>query len=433
MPKKARELSALEVRRLSEKIGFHAVGGVAGLHLDVSSPSASSWILRVVIGDDRPDLGLGPFPEISVALARDKAREARELIRQGIDPRQAKKDAATALRAATARALTFEEAAKACHTAKSAEFSSTKHSNDWINSLKTHAFPVLARVPVNEVDLPHLVKVLEPIWTTKTETATRVRQRIESTLDWATVSKFRSGDNPARWDGNLEHALAKPSRVREDTRHHPALPWPRMGEFMADLRKKSGMGARALEFAILTTARSIEVRGATWPEIDLKAKLWTVPAARIKGRRIHRVPLSQPAIDLLKALPRLEGSPYVFSAAKGGGQLSDMTLSKAIKDMHEAQIARGGEGYLDPEMNAIATPHGTARSSFKDWCRNRATQFADEVSELQIAHVNSDATRAAYARDQLLALRRQLMPMWAKHCGTVPRKVAKRVPVQRKN
>ncbi len=405
MPKKARELSALEVKRLSGNLGFHAVGGVAGLHLAVTSDSASSWILRVVIGENRADLGLGSYPEIGVAQARDKAREAREQIRRGIDPREAKKAAASALRAATARALTFEAAAKACHVAKASEFRNSKHKDDWINSLERYAFPDLGSVPVAEIDLPHLVKVLEPIWTTKTETATRVRQRIESVLAWATVNKFRSGDNPARWKGNLEHALPKPAKVRKVT-HHAALPWHDVGTFMIDLRKREGMGARALEFAILTAARSGEVRGATWNEIDFRAKVWAVPAERMKAGKPHRVPLSEPALKLLKALPRFEGSPHIFPAARGG-MLSDMSISAVTR-----------------RMGLDVVPHGF-RSSFKDWCRT-STAYPDEVSELALAHVNSDATRAAYARDELLQQRRKLMADWAKYCGTVARKAKRR-------
>ena len=410
MPKKARELSALEVKRLSGSLGFHAVGGVAGLHLAVTSDSASSWILRVVVGEDRPDLGLGPYPEIGVAQARDKARAAREQIRRGIDPREAKKAAASALRAATARALTFQAAAEACHISKASEFRNAKHKDDWISSLERYAFPDLGSVPVAEIDLPHLVKMLKPIWTTKTETATRVRQRIESVLAWASVNKFRSGDNPARWKGNLEHALPKPSKVKR-VEHHAALPWQEIGTFMADLRKREGIGARALEFAILTAARSGEVRGATWDEIDLKAKLWTIPASRMKANKTHRVPLSEPAIKLLKALPRLEGSPYVFAAVRGG-MLSDMSISAVTR-----------------RMGVDVVPHGF-RSSFKDWCRS-STAYPDEVSELAMAHVNNDATRSAYARDELLPQRQRLMAEWAKYCSTVRRKAATVVPLRR--
>lgn len=429
MPKRAPELSALEVKRLSGKIGFHAVGGVAGLHLDVSAPTASSWILRVVIGDDRPDLGLGSYPEIGVAQARDKARKLREDIRNGIDPRKVKKEAAAALRSAAAKAMTFEKAARTYYALKEAEFSSDKYRHDWISSLERHVFPDLGPVDVAEIDLPQIVKVLSPIWRQITETATRIRQRIESVLDWATVNKFRTGENPARWNGNMEHALAKPAKVRRKTRHHPALPWQLMGIFMEDLRTKGGTGARALEFKILTTGRSEQVREAVWNEIHFDQKLWVVPVSRMKGDLELKVPLTEPAIRLLRALPRMVGSSYIFPSAKGG-PLSDNTLSKLMKDMHRADVKRGGEGYWDPIQKAIATPHGTARSSFKDWCRNCATQFQDEVSELQLAHVNDDKTRAAYARDQLIALRRKLLPLWAKHCATVPRKGSKVVPIR---
>lgn len=421
MPKKAPELSALKVKQLSKDIGFHAVGGVAGLHLSVTSPNASSWILRVVIGDGRPDLGLGSYPEVGVADAREEARRLKRDIRNGIDPRKAKKEAAAAQRAAAAKAMTFEVAARTYFALKSVEFSNDKYRHDWISSLERHVFPDLGAVDVAEIDLPQVVNVLKPIWGQITETATRVRQRIESVLDWAAVNKVRSGENPARWNGNMEHALAKPTKVRRKVRHHPALPWQRMGVFMQDLRTRQGMGPRALEYSVLTTGRSEQVREAAWDEIDFKHKLWTIPAERMKGDLELKVPLTEPAIRLLRALPRMADSPLIFPSAKGG-PLSNNTLSKLMKDMHRADVKHGGEGYWDPVQKAIATPHGTARSSFKDWCRNCATQFQDEVSELQLAHVNDDKTRVAYARDQLLALRRKLMPLWAKHCETVPRK-----------
>jgi integrase len=409
MPKKPPELSALHVKRLAATIGFHAVGGVAGLYLAVTSETASSWILRVVVGDSRADLGLGSYPEIGVAQARDRAREARDQIRRGIDPRHAKKAAAAALRGAVAKSLTFEAAAKARHAAKVSEFRNAKHKVDWLSSLERYAFPIIGSTPVAEIELPHIVRVLEPIWTTKTETATRVRQRIESVLDWAKVSGFRSGENPARWKGNLEHTLPKPAKVRT-VEHHAALPWQEIGAFMVELRKRDGMGARALEFAILTAARSGEVRGATWDEIDLQVKLWTVPETRMKAGKQHRVPLSDPALALLRALPRIEGSRYVFPAARGG-MLSDMSISAVTR-----------------RMNVDVVPHGF-RSSFKDWART-STAFADEVSELALAHVNSDETRAAYARDQLVPIRTKLMRDWAKYCATVAKKSASVSPIR---
>jgi len=248
------------------------------------------------------------------------------------------------------------------------------------------------------------------IWATKPETASRLRQRIEAVLAWATVSEYRSGDNPARWRGNLEHVLPKSSKIRV-RQHHAAVPWQDVGIFMANLREREGMAARALELAILTAARSGEVRLATCDEFDLNAKVWTIPASRMKAGKVHRVPLSAPAVALLRTLPTFEGSSHVFTAPRGG-PLSDMALSAVVR-----------------RMGVDAVPHGF-RSSFKDWCRS-STRYADEVSELALAHVNSDATRAAYARDELMPLRTRLMNDWAKYCGTIPGK--KSVALMRRN
>jgi len=266
-------------------------------------------------------------------------------------------------------------------------------------------------LPVADVTLPHIVKVLEPIWTMKTETASRLRGRIESVLAWATVSGYRSGDNPARWKHNLDHVLPRPSKIKTVT-HHAALPWQEIGAFVADLRKRDGIAARALEFAILTASRSGEVRLAEWREIDFKTKVWTVPVTRMKAGKQHKVPLSDPAIKLLEKLPRMTGSDYIFTAPNGGAY-SDMALSEVLRRM---------------KVNAV--PHGF-RSSFKDWARS-STAYPDEVSELALAHVSSDATRAAYARDELLPKRVQLMRDWARYCATIPRK-GKVVPIRRRS
>lgn len=391
MPKKAKELSAKEVRSLT-KPGRHSVGGVAGLFLQFANADARSWILRIKIGDKRRDIGLGGFPDVSLAQAREKAREVREQIANGIDPVAEKKAVLDAVRAAQSKILTFEEASHRCHAARQDEFSNLKHRKDWISALERHAFPVIGSLPVGAIELPHILKVLEPIWYTKTETATRVRQRLETVLSWATVSKYRTGENPARWDGNLKEVLPKPSKLKKQG-HHKALLWSDAPAFMADLRKREGMGARALEFIILTAARSGEVRSATWDEIDLEARLWTVPAERMKARKTHKVPLSEAAIELLNRVPRFEGSNMVFPAPRAD-VLSDMSISAVCR-----------------RMEVEATPHGF-RSNFKDWARN-CTTYADEVSELALAHVNSDSTRAAYARDELLSQRTQLMQDWA--------------------
>lgn len=392
MPKKPPELSALEVRRLTEP-GFHAVGGVTGLYLCVRSATARSWVLRVKAGDRRRDIGLGGFPDVPLEKARERAREARGMVWRGIDPVAARREGADALRAAQAKLMTFDQAADAAWKARAREFRNPKHAAQWKSTLDSYASPVIGDLPVDRIELAHVVKVLEPIWQAKTETASRLRGRIEAVLSWATVSGYRAGENPARWKDNLEHALPRASKVRH-VRHHRALPVDDLPGFMADLHKRDGMGARALEFAILTAARSGEVRKATWDEIDLDTKLWTIPAERMKAGRGHIVPLSEPAIALLKGLPRM--TDYVFPSARGR-PVSDMSLSAVCR-----------------RMGVEAVPHGF-RSTFKDWARTR-TAYPDEVSELQLAHVASDATRAAYARDALLAQRTRLMRDWARFC-----------------
>ena len=402
MPKKAKEMSAVEVRRLTGR-GRHPVGGVAGLHLLVSPSGARSWVLRTKVGDKRRDIGLGGFPDVTLSDARAKARELRERILGGIDPIAERKSARDAIRASQAKALTFKEAAYRCHAARQDEFSNPKHRRDWINSLERHAFAHIGHLPVDAIELPHILKVLEPIWKTKTETATRVRQRLESVLSWATVSKYRAGDNPARWSDNLSELLPTPSKIKK-IKHHRALPWKIVPEFMSDLRCRDGLAARALEFIILTAARSGEVRFATWGEIDEGARIWHVPAERMKSRKNHKVPLSDTALELLSRVPRMEGSNFIFTGARGG-VLSDVSVLAVCR-----------------RMGVDATPHGF-RSCFKDWARS-STSYADEVSELALAHVNNDATRAAYARDELISQRTKLMTDWARFIDNPAKRTA---------
>lgn len=398
MPKRSRELSPIEVKRLTTP-GRHLVGGVAGLMLRVRDDSgARSWVLRVKIGNRRRDIGLGAFPDVPLAQARHKAREIREKIDRGIDPIAERTAARNALIAAREREITFAQAARRCHAAKETEFRNAKHRKDWISALQRHAFPMIGDRHIADIGLADVLRVLEPIWWTKTETATRVRQRLESVLTWATVSGFRSGENPARWEGNLREVLPNPSKISKVT-HHRALPWRDVPAFLQALRAREGNAARALEFAILTAARSSEVRKATWDEVDFEECIWTVPADRIKAGRAHRVPLSDRAVQILQAQEYRAHSPYIFPALRGG-PLSDMALSALCK-----------------RMQVNATPHGF-RSSFKDWARNR-TAYPDEVSELALAHVNSDATRAAYARDELLPQRARLMGDWERFCENV--------------
>lgn len=406
MPKIAAELSAAHVAKIKAP-GLHAVGGVAGLLLQVTPSGARSWILRIKVGDRRRDIGLGGQSSTSLAQARERARAIRDTVWAGGDPIAERRAAKAALVAAQAKELTFEEAARRAHRVKAAGFRNAKHRADWLSSLERFAFPIIGRMQVADIQTAHVQQVLAPIWQERAETASRLRQRIEVVLSWATVSRFRSGENPARWRGNLKEIMTAPTRKKT---HFAALPWQQVPEFMQALGERTGVAARALEFAILTAARSGEVRLATWDEIDLDAKLWTIPGERMKAGRTHRVPLNDEALSLLRALPRT--GKQLFTAPRGG-PLSDMSISAVCK-----------------RMQVDAVPHGF-RSSFKDWCRS-STRYADEVSELALAHVNSDATRAAYARDELLPLRAKLMREWAKYCRTPAQASAKVTPIGRK-
>jgi integrase len=393
---KRNKLTATFVKN-TKSTGMHNDGG--GLYLRVVVGGSKGWMFRYRDrGNGRlRDMGLGSVHDIGLSHARDLASKQRKLLQFHKDPIAERNRERAELRASSAKVITFDEAAKFCHETKASEFRSDKHKNDWINSLTRHVSPVLGKLSVADIEMAHVVKALKPIWEKKTETATRTRQRIESVLSWAKVSGYRSGENPARWKDNLEYVLPKPSKIRKVS-HYRALPWQEMGPFMADLRQRDGMASRALEFAILTAARSGEVRLATWDEIDLDFKLWTVSGERMKAGSPHRVPLSSHVVSLLQALPQFDGSPFVFPAVRGG-PLSDMALSAICR-----------------RMKVDAVPHGF-RSSFKDWARS-STAYPDEVSELALAHVNSDSTRAAYARDELLPKRAKMMTDWAKFCDT---------------
>lgn len=396
MPKKAVELGALQVSRLKIP-GRHAVGGVAGLHLWIKATGAKSWILRVLVGPVRKDIGLGGFPDVTLAGARDAARRARDQIVQGIDPVEQRKQARALLMAENATAKTFSQCAEAFIEAKGDEWDNPKHRQQWTNTLKTYADPHIGALLVRDLTVTHILEVLQPIWKTKTETATRVRGRIEAVLDWAAVRGYRQGENPARWKGHLEQLLPKPSKVSK-VEHHAAMPLDRMSDFWHALKAAKGQGARALEFAIMTAARSGEVRGARWPEFDIDAKIWTVPADRMKGKREHRVPLSKQAIALLNAAPKVEGTDFVFPGSKGQ-PLSDMTLSKVMRSMGLEEV-----------------PHGF-RSTFRDWAAER-TNFPRDLAEMALAHVIESKVEAAYRRGDMFAKRLEMMEAWADFCST---------------
>jgi len=399
MPKAAKELTALSVKRISEP-GYHAVGGVSGLYLQVAKGGARTWVLRATVGGKRRDIGLGGFPSVTLAQAREKARTVRDQITEGVDPVEAKKAAQEALRAQQARSLTFEQATRKRHSAKAAEFRNEKHRQDWLRSLQMYVFPIIGNRSLESLGKPEVLEVLQqPVeggdfWTQRTETATRIRQRMDLIFRWAISNGHRVKASPAEWKGNLEHDLPKPSKVRKET-HFRSMPFKEVPAFMAELSKREGVGAKALQFLVLTAARSGEVRGAKWSEIDLDARVWTVPGDRTKTGKPHTVPLSDAAVSLLEGLPRV--ADYVFPNTKGN-PISDMTISAVCK-----------------RMKVDAVPHGF-RSSFKEWARS-CTSYADEVSELALAHVNDDKTRAAYARDELLPQRKRMMTDWAVYLG----------------
>ena len=395
MPKKAKELKAIQVKRLVEKpdIGFHSVGGVAGLALQIRGDSAASWILRTKIGGKRRDIGLGGYSDVTLALAIKYAREVKDKIKQGVDPVAEKKANKSALIRAQAKVITFEAVAKEFVIKKSQEFKTTKQVQRLEYQLANYVYPYIGQLVIADIERAHIEQMLTPIWTTKHETASRVRMCVERILDLAGAKGLRSGDNPARWKGNLDLSLVAPSKASKVV-HLSALSVDDMPKFMKELTVQEWRGAKALEFIILTAARSGEVRASTWNEIDLKEKVWTIGSDRMKSGKQHVIPLSDGAVRLLESIPK-EGK-HIFTGPRGG-VISDVSVSKTPKLLgHEV------------------TAHGF-RSTFKDWARKH-TAYADEVTELALAHVNSDQTRAAYARDGLLDKRRLLMSDWEQYC-----------------
>ena len=387
------KLSALTVAKVS-KPGYYSDGG--GLVLQVSASGSRSWLFRFDFAGRRREMGLGGLNAVSLAEARNRARECRSQLQLGQDPLHARDAERINTRLKASRVLTFAQCAAAYINAHRASWKNVKHGDQWTNTLATYAGPIIGDIPVAAVDTDLVVKVLMPIWEAKTETATRLRGRIESVLDWATVSKFRTGDNPARWRGHLENLLANPNKIAP-VKNHPALPWQEIGEFVSDLEHRDGIAARAVRFAILTACRSGEIRGAAWDEIDLQAKVWTVPAERMKAGKEHRVPLSDAALAILDASPR--DGRLVFPGRKGT-QLSDMSLTAVLRRMGRGDI----------------TVHGF-RSTFRDWCSEAVgNAFPREVCEHALAHSLPDKVEAAYRRGDLLTKRIELMRAWAEYC-----------------
>lgn len=392
----------MEVSRLRDP-GHHAVGGVAGLYLYVNDGGARSWVMRAVMGTKRRHMGLGGFPDVPVALAREKARKARIDLESGVDPIVARSAAKSALAAQQAAEKTFKQAAEAFIEANGDTWKNVKHRAQWTSTLETYAYPHLGRLLVRDVRLEHVLKVLEPIWKSKNETASRVRGRIEKVLDWATVRKLREGENPARWKGHLEMLFAAPSKV-QTVEHHRALPVADMPDFFTSLKTRDGMAAQALAFTILCAARSGEVRGATWDEINIGKAVWAIPGERMKAGQEHRVPLSKAALRILLVTPEKQRKGLVFPAPRGG-QLSDMTLTAVMR-----------------RMQVDAVPHGF-RSTFRDWV-GELTHFPRELAEQALAHTLESKVEAAYRRGDALEKRRELMEQWAQYCEQPSKKKA---------
>ena len=320
-----------------------------GLYLRVGPSGSKSWVFRYRVGNSRRDMGLGPVHTISLADARIKAAECRKLRVDGADPLQVRQDALLVAKLEEAKAMSFKECAEKYIAAHAPGWRNAKHGDQWRSTLATYAYPVFGDLPVQSVDLGLVIKVLEPIWATKTETASRVRGRIEVILDWATVRELRQGDNPARWKGHLENLLPKRSKVQK-VEHHPALPYAEIGEFMKLLRAEEGVAAKALDFLVLTATRTSETIGATWDEIDLVGKVWTIPADRIKAGKEHRVPLSSAALAVLEELKKVRVGKHVFPGGKADSGLSNMALLKLLGRMKRDDL----------------TAHGF-RSTFRDW------------------------------------------------------------------
>lgn len=394
MPKVITELSVRAVAALKIE-GRHAVGGVAGLHLRVAN-GHKGWVLRITVGNQRRDLGLGPYPELGLAEAREKAREMHKLVRQGIDPLVSKRAERSKLIARQALEKSFDTCADEYIASKADEWKNPKHRQQWENTLKAYASPHIGRLLVRDIELQHVLMCLEPIWRTKNETASRLRGRIESILDWATVRGHRQGDNPARWKGHLDKVLPAPSKIQK-VEHHAAVAIDDMPAFIEQLMQRDGTSARALEFAILTAARSGEVRGATWDEIDFNAGLWIVPGERMKAKREHRVPLSKEAVKLLQAIPRESATALLFPGTKGRA-LSDMSLSAVLR-----------------RMQVDAVPHGF-RSTFRDWAGDR-TEYPRDLAEFALAHAIGDKTEEAYRRSAAVERRRHMMEEWTSFIG----------------
>ncbi|MFJ2995694.1 tyrosine-type recombinase/integrase [Pandoraea sp. NPDC087047] len=388
-------LSARGVAR-NVKPGLYADGG--GLYLQITKAGVKSWLYRYMRDGKARAMGLGPLHTISLAEARTRALECRKILLDGRDPLDEKEQQRVSRKVANAKNKTFMECAEAYIDAHKAGWKNTKHAAQWTSTLETYAAPVFKEIPISSIDTTLVMKVLEPIWKTKTETATRVRGRIESVLDWATVSGHRTGENPARWKGHLDHLLPKRSKVQK-VEHHPALPYSDAPGFIKALRSQAGVAALALEFLILTATRTNETIGARWDEITIGNRIWIIPSSRMKTEKEHRVPLSEQALKILKHMQSHSTGEFVFPGQKRGNPMSNMAFLQLLKRMERSDI----------------TAHGF-RSTFRDWV-GETTQYPREVAEAALAHTVKNKAEAAYARGDLFEKRAKMMQDWAKYLG----------------
>ena len=387
--------------------GYYSDGG--NLYLRVSQNLTKTWAFYYKKDGKRTEMGLGSTSDLTLEQARDKADTLRKQLKSGIAPLIERQRQDSENKAQRAKFMTFQQCADAYINAHKAGWKNPKHIQQWQNTLAQYAFPVFGDLDVKSIDTGLITKCLEPIWLTKNETAGRVRGRIESILDWATVHEYREGVNPARWRGHLDKLLAKPSKIQK-TEHHKALPYTEINRFIDLLRLQEGVAAKCLEFTILTAARTGETIGATWDEIDLGAKTWTIPAVRMKAEREHRVPLSNHVLTILNDMAAIRLNDYVFPSNKKG--LSNMAMLAVLKRMDQADI----------------TVHGF-RSSFRDWAAE-STAYPGEVVEMALAHAIKNQTEAAYRRGDLMEKRGRLMEEWARYCKA-PRLSGEVVPINK--
>lgn len=393
MAKTTEKLKDLQIKKLTRQ-GSYPDG--KGLYLQISKSCAKSWFYRYEVDGKARKCGLGAYPDVLVKRARTKAAACRSLRDQGIDPIEHKRQQELAKELEKSKGKTFKECALDFIESHKAGWKNRKHESQWRNTLETYAYPVIGKLSVQDVDVGHVLKILEPIWLTKTETATRVRQRIENVLDWAKVRKHRTGENPAVWRGHLDKILPARDKVQK-VNHHPAMPYADVPTYFRQLRKKETLAAKALAFTILTAARNSEAREAYWDEISLESKVRVIPYHRMKAKKEHSVPLSDEAMKILKEAKPFGSGVLVFAGQRKGRPISEGALRKLLKQDH-------------PTL----TVHGF-RTSFREWCAEM-TSYPREIAEMSLAHGLKDKVEAAYQRSNLLEKRRKLMDAWCDYC-----------------